>query len=163
MKTRTLSVGQFLGIRLSPRSPTAWKPPIAGESGVELVNRAPAVRELAIVCAHGCLKGTFEDHGYAIARFRAVHPECPVRWTHKVWWPAAAAGVAARGVTATAGAAAQAALTRVRHRGQEVEAFLGTHGCVECVPGLSEVARLDGAGAIAFALIHEPGCPAGGA
>ena len=158
MKTRTLSVGQFLGIKLSPRSPTAWKPP-AGEAGIELVNK-PGVRELSVVCIHGCLKGTFETHGYVRNLFGSVHPECPVRWVHKVWWPAAEAGVAARGVTATPGAAAQAALERVRARGQEVEAFLATHGCVECVSGLSEVSRLDGSAAVAFALIHEPGCPA---
>ena len=160
MKTRTLSVGQFLGVKLSPRSPTAWKPP-AGEAGIELVNRAPAVRELSVVCTHGCLKGTFETHAYVRNLFGSVHPACPVTLAHQLWWPAAAGAVAARGVTAT-GAAAQAALTRVRGRGQEVEAFLTTHGCVECVPGLSEVSRLDGSGAIALALIHAAGCPAGG-
>jgi len=155
--SKTMTVGEFLGIRLSPRSRNAWKPS-AGEAGIELVNK-PGVRALAVVCSHGCLAGEFEEWKRTVNLFGSVHPQCPVRWVHKLWFPAAAGGVAARRVTGTPDDAAQAALARVRSQGQEVEKFLALNRCVECVPGLSEVSRLKGPDSAAFALVHAANCP----
>ena len=155
--SKTMTVGEFLGIRLSPRSRNAWKPS-AGEAGIELVNK-PGVRALAVVCSHGCLAGEFEEWKRTVNLFRVAHPECRPVWLHKLWQPAAAGGVAARGVTATADGPAQSALARVRSQGQEVEKFLAANGCVECVPGLSELRRLEGHDSPTLALVHERGCP----
>jgi hypothetical protein len=154
-----MTVGEFLGVRLSPRSPGAWVPP-AGEAGIEFVNGPPGVRKVAVACSHGCLAGgPFDEWKRTLNLFGSVHPQCPVRWVHKLWFPAAAGGVAARRVTGTPDDAAQAALARVRSQGQEVEKFLALNRCVECVPGLSEVSRLKGPDSAAFALVHAANCP----
>ena len=160
VKTRVVPVAEYVRrnmLRLTPPSPRDWVPP-PGEAALEFVNK-PGVRQFSVLCAHGRLRSTFDEVSYATNLFSTGHPACPVRLVRGVWWPAGAAGVAARGVTATPDPAAQAALATVRAGGERIEAFLSTHGCVECVPGLSESVPLGRPEGAIYTLEHEARCP----
>lgn len=147
-----------LGFRLDPRSARAWTPP-AGEAGLEFVNK-PGVRRFAVVCEHGAYASTFAEWSYAESLYEMAHPECPIGWVRKEWWPAAAAVKAALGVTATPTPVAQRALAVVRRHGEAVNAYIAAHPCATCVPGVAETAPIADPDQVVTSIEHERGCPA---
>ena len=152
----------LLGFHLDPLPLGAWMPP-PGTAALEFITRGARTRPTAaIVSPDGAYAFTVGRYQLAVDLWALARPE-PIAWVRKEWYPAQAAIVAAFGVTASPTLLAQRVLADVRARGVRIEGFVAANVCRTCVPGLAETNHIEAPEASTLELLHEPGCPRGGA